>query len=861
MKSWICKILCFFLISASVPSYASSIDKKDLATNANTVAGLVMAQRYEEAVPLCQELVDALRNQNASNLDITVWLKVLGTCYLNIGKIGEAEAVFLSGLQSVSQPQYANEEIVRQLMDALSVLYVQTHNYEKAAVYSDKAKILYEQNKDFGDNYVRCLSNAALVQAHRGYNTMAKMLVDVAIRQAQSNLDELDVAKSYPQGLASTEEARYNWFVTTKIGPYITILNNASQIYKELGYNVDAVKTLKNAIGVAEDYGLTEPLLYNNLGYIYFAKSKYAKASEWFGKSYSLCRTPYEKEEIGMNNALGLFLSGDETVSDFCSEFSTVLRGNIQEMFAFMSGSERAIYWKHLEHYMPMLNLIVYEAGKEEHFGAVYDNILETKGLLLRSTNALRDAIALSPNPLDAQQYSQIKSLRLQLLGESDNDKRKQINEEIERLDKALTSRVSAYASLAQNSTVNWQDVRDALSEDAVAIEFYNIPQIWGLDSIQTMDGEPRFCAVVLKKGYEHPKIIPLCKERQLEDIDQEDIYATDMVYNLIWQPLNEELAGVKEIYFSADRMLHQIAIEYVPTPQGGVFNDDYNVYRLSSTRVLAEKGQPATNDSAVLYGGLKYDVETETLIAESRSGNYHTVSGSRAFLDGNTRYGVHYLPGTLQEVTEISEAFKSHSQVMTDIKGTEESFKSLAGSNIGILHLATHGFFWSEEDAQKRNYVSFLQNQDKQEKEEDKALMRSGLFFSGANIGLRGEPLPDDVEDGILTAMELSNLNLGNVDMVVMSACQSGLGEISGEGVFGLQRGFKLAGANSLVMSLWKVDDEATKQLMTTFYKHYLSGKSKSESLKLAQQSLRETPKFSDPHYWAAFILLDGLN
>ena len=162
----------------------------------------------------------------------------------------------------------------------------------------------------------------------------------------------------------------------------------------------------------------------------------------------------------------------------------------------------------------------------------------------------------------------------------------------------------------------------------------------------------------------------------------------------------------------------------------------------------------------------------------------------------------------------------------------------------------------------EKRSYVTFLNHLDtSQQTEEDNALMRSGLFFSGANIGLKGESLPDDVEDGVLTALELSNMNLGNVDMVVMSACESGLGETSGEGVFGLQRGFKLAGANTLLMSLWKVDDIATKLLMTEFYKNYLSGKSKQESLKLAQQTLRNNSDYADPEYWAAFILLDGFN
>lgn len=251
-----------------------------------------------------------------------------------------------------------------------------------------------------------------------------------------------------------------------------------------------------------------------------------------------------------------------------------------------------------------------------------------------------------------------------------------------------------------------------------------------------------------------------------------------------------------------------------------------------------------------------------EELIAESRSGDFHPVSASRAISDANLRYGVKYLPATMKEVEEIAQEFVNKPRLVTDVSGTEESFKSLNGTSLDIIHLATHGFFWSNEDAENRKYVTFLKHMDgSHQSEEDKALMRSGLLFSGANIGLKGEPLPNDVEDGVLTALELSNLNLGNVDMVVMSTCESGLGETSGEGVFGLQRGFKLAGANTLLMSLWKVDDEATKILMVEFYKNYLLGKTKRESLHLAQQSLRNTPQYSDPEYWAAFILLDGIN
>ena len=563
-----------------------------------------------------------------------------------------------------------------------------------------------------------------------------------------------------------------------------------------------------------------------------------------------------------MNAALGLYLSNDTTASTFSAEVSEKMRRNIQDMFAFMSGEERATYWKHFENYLPMLNLIIYDSGNTDAYGAIYDNILEAKGLLLRSTNAIRDAVLNSSNESDIADYIRIGQLKQQLLTEKDDEMRETIKKEIESIDKRLTQHVSAYSDFTSSKNIHWEDVRDALSKDNAAIEFYNIPLIWGIDSIQTMDGEPRYCAVILRKGYKYPHIIPLCKESQLEELDQQDWYETDSIYNLIWRPLEEELKGVKNIFFAADRELHKIGIEYAPVSENMNIGDKYNLYRLSSTRILAGNKNKSSKETAVLYGGLKYDLGKDELIAESRSGDYHPTSTSRAFTAENSRYGVKYLPRTLKEVEEISQNFSKTPRLITDITGTEESFKSLAGSPIDIIHLATHGFFWSEDDATKRSYVTFLNpNNRGQQSEEDNALTRSGLFFSGANIGLQGETLPDDVEDGVLTALELSNMNLGRVDMVVMSACESGLGETSGEGVFGLQRGFKLAGANTLLMSLWKVDDTATQKLMAEFYRNYLSGKSKQESLTLAQQFLRNDTEYSDPEYWAAFILLDGLN
>ena len=832
-----------------------------------------MTGNYHAAIPQFIQIIDYAKIHRPDDaLKLVAWMKSLAFSYMNIGDYNNSEKYYLMSLDLLKSNNLQKEPIYRMVLDALSVLYINLQNYEKANILNGKAKNLYEEALDFGDDYVRCLNNSALIQNGLGYNTVAKMQLDVALRQAEANLSN---KISMSETMATIEQFMNqpidprtldgNYYIQTRIIPYVTMLSNAAVVYSDLGYFAEAVRTARKSIQLAEEYGLDAALSYNNLGGIYFYKSKFPQSVKWYHKGYDLSKTPHQSDEIGFNVALSKFLSKDAETAKFGSEFSAKMRRNIQDMFAFMSGEERAIYWKHFENYLPLLNMFIYENGQPDYYGAIYDNILESKGLLLRSTNAIRDAIMNSGNVNDRNDYERMINLKQLLQNETNDSLRAEYSKEIENIDKRLTRNVNSYSDFASSQCISWQDVRNNLGNGDIAIEFYNIPIVWGLDSIHTMDGEPRYCAVILKKNYDNPVIIPLCKERELEELDNEDLYETDIVYNLIWKPLEIELNGVKNIYFAADRELHKIGIEYAPTLDGKKMGDQYNIHRLSSTRVLAENWSPSKSDNAVLYGGLKYDMDKDSLVAESRSGDYHPASASRAFTDENLRYGVKYLPGTLKEVEDISQNFTDKPRIITDINGTEESFKALAGTPVDIIHLATHGFFWNDEEAKKRDYVSFLKNNKAQQSMEDNALLRSGLFFSGANIGLMGEPLPDDVEDGVLTALELSNMNLGNVDMVIMSACESGLGETSGEGVFGLQRGFKLAGANTLLMSLWKVDDTATQILMTEFYHNYLSGKSKQESLRLAQQYLRNCTDgeedYSDPKYWAAFILLDALN
>lgn len=185
-------------------------------------------------------------------------------------------------------------------------------------------------------------------------------------------------------------------------------------------------------------------------------------------------------------------------------------------------------------------------------------------------------------------------------------------------------------------------------------------------------------------------------------------------------------------------------------------------------------------------------------------------------------------------------------------------------------MHIATHGFYFTKTEAKESQFARLemkLMTEGIQKTGrfvEDKPMTRSGLLFSGCNRAFRHEQIPEDEEDGILTAQEISTLDMRGLDLVVLSACQTALGDvISGEGVFGLQRGFKKAGANTILMSIDKVDDDATRILMVEFYRNLMNGKTKHQSLKDAQKHLRQVNngKYDKPEYWASFIMLDGLN
>lgn len=553
-----------------------------------------------------------------------------------------------------------------------------------------------------------------------------------------------------------------------------------------------------------------------------------------------------------------------EKVIPDCYSYS---RETVLRKFYQSKSRDRASYWSSaglfFTEYLPSY---AYIHPSDVLVSYAYDAALFSKGVLLAAENKSSELTLNSDDPELIKLYSHY----LDLKGKKD----KNLDEEFEM--EALSDVVLKYQKEHKNEyrkdfRIGWKDIQDNLKEGDIAIEFVTIPNENGYDD---------YAALSIKSGTAAPKLTKLASYQQLSAIPSSDVYSTSRLYDLVWGKLEDELADVQNVYFSPEGIFYNTGIEYVPNEDEISFCATRNVYRLSSTKELAvNKSRKFTKEA--LFGGINYDTKVSTLANQSPKYEPQSETERGITLDSldlrgtSTKGGFSFLEGTMEEIGDISMILLD-SDVPADMyagdDGSETAFKNLSGSDIDALHIATHGFYYSSQSIGKklsleklfRELTLHFTSDDIVVINEDKMLTRSGLILAGANNVLKQIPIPKGVEDGVLYAKEIANLNLSNVEFVVLSACQSGLGDIAAsEGVFGLQRGFKLAGAHSIIMSLWKVNDDATRILMTEMYKNISLGQSKRKALFNAQMALRlvDDGRFDNPEHWAAFILLDALD
>ena len=427
---------------------------------------------------------------------------------------------------------------------------------------------------------------------------------------------------------------------------------------------------------------------------------------------------------------------------------------------------------------------------------------------------------------------------------------------------------------------VKWDSVRNSLKPNELAVEFQDFP-LWNTDSVC-------YIAITYKHDSSVPRLYTVLKDRKdvlsgfnkgfnsfngfnetaeaLETPEPPKSYA---ISSKIWDAMKDELADAESVYFSPSGILHSLPLESCDTTR--------LYYRLTSTKELLKRQEHLNQQlqTCVLYGGLEYG--SNSFSGFNRFNGFNETSETIDLPAPCIRFGSR---GPLDDISEQSEAEVDTIASLLQEKGveaivfkrqygTEETFKALDGTNVDAIHISTHGFYWELDRVaadEKAFGYSFLKLEDSRLSDNEKAMVRSALLLAGAQEAMEGVAKKQGKENGVLTAREISTMTFPNLKFVVLSACQSGLGDVdASEGALGLQRAFKMAGAKTILMTLREVDNHATRLFMEEFYRQYLSGKSMTHALRNAQNFLRNyeedgTTPYKDPKYWAYFTLLDAL-
>jgi len=856
------------------PDYAISLNNLGLLYN--KMVNYSQAEKYYLEAKNIREKV-----LGKEHPDYATSLNNLGSLYVKMGDYSQAEKYHLEAknifekVLGKDHPDYAIS------LNDLGLLYFIMGDYSQAEKYYLEAKNIFEKvlGKDHSD-YATYLNNLGSLYVNMGDYSQAEKYYLEAI-----DIKEKIFGKDHPS--------------------YATSLNNLGILYVKMGdysqaekYYLEAKNIFEKVLGKDHpDYATS----LDNLGELYNRIGDYEKAEKCILEAKNIREKVLGKDHpdyaTSLLNMELLYqtMKEYEKAASYDKENCGLYTKFININFTFLSERQRNHYWKTQEKNFTSSYSLSYYYPVPEVNGLNYSNTLFTKGLLLRTTNAIRDAIYSSGNKGLISQFEQLGNLRQQINAlQQKADTKKEVMQALEAradsLDKVLTQASAAFRDLKADMAMTWQEVQKQLKPAEAAIEFVSFRLYDKNWTDSTM-----YAALVLRPGMTAPAWVPLFEQKQLNALLQTTVGDTQLqtenlyndkgekIYQLVWQALEKELPDVKTIYYSPSGLLHKIAFNALPTgKENELLSDKYNLYLVSSTREVAqlkkEAATAAVQDSTVVYGGLLYDARQQDMQAAAKPYQQQdktSAVSAKSYMggvqkrdaelpDSTLRGGFSewkYLAGTKKETEEIVSELKQKripTEYFTGNAGNEESFKHLSGTKTGVIHLSTHGFFLPDiENKAVEDIVQRLGGA--KEKPFENPLLRSGLIMSGANNQWLAKEyiMPEGVEDGILTADEILRLNLINTKLVVLSACETGLGDVkNSEGVFGLQRAFKLAGVESLIMSLWKVPDEATAELMTNFYQQWLSGQTKQNAFKTAQQKVRE--KYKSPYYWAAFVMMD---
>lgn len=738
--------------------------------------------------------------------------------------------------------------------------------------------------------YINLLTREGkLIEAEKYSSDIIKMYLDLddkkykqialsynQLATIQQNLFKYDLAKSNFLKAIEIIEKNYG-----RDNLHYALFNqNLGVLYVVLNNFVDAELYLKKALETKEKLqDLNIDIIYANLASVCQKTNRCEEAEKYQLKSIENEKNKFN--ETYKTKVLGLALTYNclkKTQKEFESLLiiSNILKKNVFDITSYMSNNEIQQYIQQYFHHRiyPLSFLRRNPFSFEKLNISCFEEELMFKNLTINNSKFVRNSIRNSKNGELKLNYSRFIENKKKIIRENEsliegtNDNENFILE-TERLEKYLVKQSKEYSESRNALTIKWKSFKGKLNLDEIVI---GIVDFTYFNNKKTPDSIV-YSAFIASKDYIYPKFIPLFEEKQLsilldrnknqtvsKQIDKQ--YLEKAISNLFFKPLEKELEDISTIYLSPSGLGHQIDFSALPLNENQTFGEKYKLHILSSPAEIIDYKTTGLNKKSnlelLLYGGIDYDKTNN--VAKSNS---EIAANNETLKDLQTRSGISefgYLAGSKKEVEAISlksmqNGFKT--TLLNDRAATEESIKQLDGRTTPfVLHLSTHGFFFPDPERETPSVLNLESEKSKIYKVSDDPMMRSGLVFSGANKYWGKTTENSTTDDGILTASEISNLDLSACQLVVLSACETGLGQINGsEGVFGLQRAFKMAGVKNIIMSLWKVPDAQTAELFEIFYDECFKSKSIHEAFQNAQTKMKV--KYS-PYYWAGFVLLE---
>ncbi len=523
----------------------------------------------------------------------------------------------------------------------------------------------------------------------------------------------------------------------------------------------------------------------------------------------------------------------------------TEYRDHIARNFSAMTEYEKEKFYLSLKNDFDLYNAFVVDqdgVGAQGLREEMYNNVLNTKALLLNETNRQKNRILAQGDAVVIAQLHDWEDSKARLSAQYyekiDQTKVDSLEKHINALEKELGNASGLFGE--KEAALTWQQVRDKLGAGEAAAEVVRV-RLAKKGSLTLTDSVVYAVLLVTHKA-DAPKLFVLSNGNLMEhhflrNYRNSILFRVEdkLSYNQYWLPIKEQLSNTKTLYFSPDGVYNQISLNtLLNTTTQHYLIDEINLTNLTNTSdLLAERNQ-TIGESVVLVGRPSYDLEIPFIAGQGGRMDYGNRNLISEELQSFKEQEFEDLPGTEAEISTIEPILKKLNLSVVTYTGKnalEENVKIVR--HPAILHIATHGFFVDDT----ASLVS--------------PMIRSGLILAGVSNSRQNQR----GDDGILTAYETTNVDLEGTSLVVLSACQTGLGEVrNGEGVYGLQRAIMVAGAQNLLMSLWKVDDVATAELMTSFYRQW-TGKNNTNDFRKAQISLRL--KYPQPFYWGAFVML----